>query len=61
LEPQLQLNSYGISAHFFPGQRYSAAINGTDYRICDPNILESSDDLETEHRHHIQNNRLHNE
>jgi hypothetical protein len=36
LEPQLRLNSYGMSAQFFPRQRSSAAINRIDYRISYP-------------------------
>jgi hypothetical protein len=51
----------GSQLIFFLGQRSSAAINGTDYRIYDPEILESSDDLETEHHHRVQNNCVHNE
>jgi hypothetical protein len=38
---------------FFHGQRSSTAVNRTDYKICDPKILESSDDLETEHHHRV--------
>jgi hypothetical protein len=51
----------GSQLIFFLGQRSSAAINETDYRIYDPEILESFDDLETEHHHRVQNNCVHNE